>query len=154
MDTKEKKPKNYLNNRDMMEQVRLSRELGRPTDELANMFIVLVARYAKHPNYASVFSYEEDMQAHGLLTLVKQWHYFNPDKSNNPFAYYTQICKHAFYEYLRKEKKQRMVRNAYMVELGVEPHQEYLDELDKMAVGLEDEPAKEEATVHRTDDES
>ena len=36
---------------------------------------------------------------------------FNPEKSNNPFAYFTQIIYYAFLRRIAKEKKQTHVRN-------------------------------------------
>lgn len=118
---KKNKPRNYLNNPDLMEQIRISKANGRMSDELAKMCMTLVDRYAMHPNYANVYYNREDMVSHAYFTLFKSWSYFNPDKSTNPFAYYTQICKHAFYEYLTKERKQNDIRGALMQELGVTP---------------------------------
>lgn len=120
-DTTEKKQRkrNYLNNPDLMEQIRLSKAQGKMTDELAKMCVTLVDKYAMHPQYANIYSYKEDMVSFAYFTLFKSWHYFNPDKSNNPFAYYTQITKHAFYQYVNTEKKQRDIRNAFSVEVGM-----------------------------------
>ena len=36
---------------------------------------------------------------------------FNPEKSNNPFAYFTQIIYYAFLRRIAKEKKQTHVKN-------------------------------------------
>ena len=38
-------------------------------------------------------------------------HNFNPDKSNNPFAYFTQIIYYAFIRRIQKEKKQAHVKH-------------------------------------------
>ena len=70
---KKKKPKNYLNNADLMKEIELSHAQNKMTNELGKMIMVLCKRYAKHPDYSNVFSNEEDMQAFGLLTVVKVW---------------------------------------------------------------------------------
>lgn len=129
VELKKKKPKNYINNADMMIQIGLSRENnGKMTDELAKMLFVLVERYSKHPDYSRIFSYEQDMRQFALLTLVKVWKSFNPEKSNNPFAYFTQIIRHAFYQYLNAEKKQRTIKDEVLVNSGENPSYNYMEE--------------------------
>lgn len=109
----EKRPKNYLSNANILAQIEASRKAGRMTEELGNMILTLCERYAKHPDYMKIYSYDDDMKSFGVYTLVKVWSRFNPDKSQNPFAYFTQIAKHAFYQYLNYEKKQRDIRDLY-----------------------------------------
>lgn len=109
----EKKPKNYLSNANLLAEIEASRKAGRMTEQLGDMILKLCERYAKHPDYMKIYSYDDDMQAFGVYTLVKVWSRFNPDKSQNPFAYFTQIAKHAFYQYLNYEKKQRDIKDLY-----------------------------------------
>lgn len=126
-EVKKKKPKNYVNNGDMMIQIQLSREAGRMTDELAKMMVALCNRYAKHPDYSRIYSYDEDMKAFGLLTVCKVWRSFNPEKSNNPFAYFTQILRHAFYQYLNQETKQRTIKDVVLIDIGEQPSFKYME---------------------------
>lgn len=121
------KKKKYLNNADLMIQIKLSREQDRMTDELANMLTLLCAKYAKHPDYANIYSYVDDMKAFAMLTVVKVWRSFNPDKGSNPFAYFTQILRHAFYQYLNHESKQRTVKDVLMVDIGELPSFTFLE---------------------------
>lgn len=114
-----KKPKNYLNNKDLLAQIVLSKEAGKMSDELAKMTMMLVDKYAKHPQFANIYSYKEDMISFTYLTLFRQWHNFDPAKSDNPFAYFTQIAKHAFFQYVNMEKKQRLIKDARAMDLGV-----------------------------------
>lgn len=148
---KKNKPRNFLNNPDLMEQIRLSKAEGKMSDTLAKMCVTLVDKYAMHPNYANIYYNKEDMIAHAYFTLFKSWHYFNPDKSNNPFAYYTQITKHAFYEYLRKEKQQMDIRGALALDLGVNPD-EFADDSynEDAALSMEARPTEEPASPDLT----
>jgi hypothetical protein len=41
---------------------------------------------------------------------------FNPEKSNNPFAYFTQIIYYAFIRRIQKEKKQTTIKNRLIME--------------------------------------
>lgn len=119
--------KNYLNNKDLFKQVVLSKELGRMNDELAKMLTMLTARYGRHPNFLG-YTYNDDMQAYAMMQLVHSWNSFNCDKYDNPFAYYTQSIKNSFYQFLNKEKKQRMVRDELLVDKGLNPSFAYMRE--------------------------
>lgn len=124
---KKKKPKNYINNTDLMIEIDLSRKQGKMTNKLAQMLMLLVERYSKHPDYANIYSYVDDMKSFALLTLVKVWVSFNPEKSKNPFAYFTQIIRHAFYQYLNHEKKQREIKDEILIDQGEAPSFTYME---------------------------
>lgn len=121
------KKKNYINNADLMKELAKSKERGMMTDELAKMLTMLCSRYAKHPDYMSIYSYDEDMKAFAMLTLVKVWKGFNPERTNNPFAYFTQIIRHAFYQYLNHERKQRDIKDNILVDMGEQPSFTYME---------------------------
>ena len=119
--------KNYINNADLLKELAISREQDKMTDELAKMLFMLVQRYAKHPDYANIHSYKMDMEAFANLTIVKVWKAFNPEKSSNPFAYFTQVIRHAFYQYLNHEKKQRETKDIIRVDMGELPSFSFME---------------------------
>ena len=121
---KRRKTTNYLNNRDMLAEVIESKRLDEPTPKLANMFMLLVARYGKKYSYAN-YTYNDDMQAYALMMLVKTWRSFRPEKSSNPFAFFTQCIKNSFIQYLNQEKKQRNIRDEILVDKGLTPSYTY-----------------------------
>ena len=45
---------------------------------------------------------------------------FEPNKSTNPFAYFTQIIYYAFIRRIQKEKKQSLVKQKLIANAGVE----------------------------------
>jgi DNA-directed RNA polymerase specialized sigma24 family protein len=45
---------------------------------------------------------------------------FNPEKSNNPFAYFTQITYYAFIRRIQKEKRQQETKMKYIKSLDLE----------------------------------
>jgi hypothetical protein len=135
--------KKYINNGDLMIQIALSRAQDRMTDELAKMLMMLVQRYAKHPDYANIHSYKMDMEAFANLTICKVWKGFNPEKGSNPFAYFTQVIRHAFYQYLNHEKKQRETKDIIRVDMGQDPSFAFMenfreDRENEYAEGFED----------------
>lgn len=117
---KKKKPRNYINNKDLLIEVGLSKEQGHLTDKLAHMLTMLCKRYATRGNYVG-YTYNDDMQAYAMLMICKTWHKFNPEKSNNPFAFYTQCLKNSFIQYLNQERRQRDIRDELLVNSGMNP---------------------------------
>jgi hypothetical protein len=118
--TPSKRPVKYLNNRDLLAQVLLSKGQGKMTNELAKMLQLLTSRYAKKGNFAN-YTYNDDMQSYAMLMIVKTWNGFDPAKSSNPFAWFTQCIKNSFIQYLNYEKRQRDVRDEILVDKGMAP---------------------------------
>ena len=52
---------------------------------------------------------------------------FNPEKSSNPFAYFTQIIYYAFIRRIQKEKKQQHVKQKMIQNFGIENMMDSLD---------------------------
>lgn len=69
----------------------------------------IATRLATKPNFAS-YTYKDEMISDGIEVCIRYIHNFNPDKSNNPFAYFTQIIYFAFLQRIQKEKKQAYVK--------------------------------------------
>jgi hypothetical protein len=87
-----------------MERCRSSGNVISP--ELGQMFIDLCTRWVKRQGYAGL-TYQDDMIAHAVTQLCADWSNFDPSKSNNPFAYLTQIAVGAFCVYTSREHKQQ-----------------------------------------------
>lgn len=116
----------YLNNRDLLPEVKKSKEAGKMTDTLARMLMLLCANYARKGNFVN-YSYNEDMQAYAMMMLVRTWHSFDPEKGSNPFAFFTQCIKNSFIQFLKHEQKQRDVKNVLMIDQGLNPSYGYED---------------------------
>jgi DNA-directed RNA polymerase specialized sigma24 family protein len=115
------KPKvNYLSNKDLLIEVKKSRENGEMTPKLANMLTLLCNRYSKRANFIN-YPYNDDMQSYAMLMLVRTWRSFDPEKGSNPFAFFTQCIKHSFIQYLNQEKRQRNIKDQMLVDLGMTP---------------------------------
>jgi DNA-directed RNA polymerase specialized sigma24 family protein len=57
------------------------------------------------------YSYKDEMIADAIENCVSAAHSFDPEKSNNPFAYFTQIAWNAFIRRISKEKKQAYIKH-------------------------------------------
>lgn len=56
------------------------------------------------------YTYRDEMIGDAIENCLRYIHNFNPDKTHNPFAYFTQIMYYAFLRRIEKEKKQSYVK--------------------------------------------
>jgi len=56
------------------------------------------------------YTYRDDMIGDAIENCFRYLHNFDPEKSSNPFAYFTQIMYYAFLRRIDKEKKQSYIR--------------------------------------------
>jgi DNA-directed RNA polymerase specialized sigma24 family protein len=69
----------------------------------------IASRLSYKPNFAS-YTYRDEMVSEGMEVCIRYIHNFDPEKSNNPFAYFTQIIYFAFLQRIQKEKKQQYIK--------------------------------------------
>jgi DNA-directed RNA polymerase specialized sigma24 family protein len=62
--------------------------------------------------------FRDDMISDGIENCVQYIHNFNPERSQNPFAYFTQIIHFAFLRRIQKEKKQLEIKNKIIERTG------------------------------------
>lgn len=113
----------YINNKEFLKAiieyqadiVRCEKEgLKKPyvTEYIAMCFLQIAQRLSYRPNFIN-YTYKDDMISDGLENCLAYMHNFNPEKSTNPFAYFTQIIYYAFLRRIQKEKKQQYVKYKY-----------------------------------------
>lgn len=76
----------------------------------------IATRLSYSPNFIN-YSYREDMILDGIENCLQYMHNFNPEKSSNPFAYFTQIIYYAFLRRIAKEKKQSYIKGKLIQEI-------------------------------------
>jgi hypothetical protein len=69
----------------------------------------IATRLSLKPNFIG-YSYRDEMVSDGLENCVNYLNNFNPEKSSNPFAYFTQIIWYAFLRRIDKEKKHLYIK--------------------------------------------
>jgi len=131
--------KYYLTNGDLLPEVIKSKELGKMTDKLARMLMLLVDRYSRRPNFNG-YSFKQDMVSEALVNLVQNALKFDPAKSSNPFAFYTTAIHHSFLQYMNGEKKQRNIRDSLLIEAGENPSYNFESEERRGAKNSDDAP--------------
>jgi DNA-directed RNA polymerase specialized sigma24 family protein len=59
----------------------------------------------------------------GIENCIRYAKNFNPEKSKNPFAYFTQIIYYAFIRRITKEKKQTAIRQKLIDNTALKTHE-------------------------------
>jgi hypothetical protein len=89
------------------------------TPYIGQCFMEIAENLAKKPNFMN-YPFKEDMIGDGIENCLMYCSNFDPDKSNNPFSYFTQIIYYAFLRRIQKEKKQTLIKYKYLKSLDTE----------------------------------
>lgn len=131
------KKKHYVNNAELLESLldyqkrcrKAKREkISKPKipDYVAISLMQIAEKFSHRPNFAS-YTFRDEMIADAIENCIMYIDNFDPKKSRNPFAYFTQIIYYAFIRRIEKEKKQLYVKYKSTENFGV------LDEFDQMS---------------------
>lgn len=91
----EKPQKTYLTNKEIIEEVKKSFEIGKPTDRLAEIFMILSNNIVKKFKYKNLDD-RDDVIQEGIYRALKVWDKIDINKPDlNAFAFYTQVIKNA-----------------------------------------------------------
>lgn len=93
---------------------------GEMTEKLARMLMKLTEKYALKGNWRN-YSYREEMQGQAVLQLCQVALQFDESKSQNPFAFLTQISHNSFLRILNIEKKNQELRDDLLIAEGMSP---------------------------------
>jgi hypothetical protein len=121
-----RKKQHYVNNEKFLEVMGEYREkfLQAKDDDIeppiipdyaGECFLKIAERLSHRPNFIN-YAFREEMVSDGIENCVMYASNFNPEKSANPFAYFTQIIYYAFLRRIEKEKKQLYIKYKTMEE--------------------------------------
>ena len=116
-----KAKEHYVNNKDFLhaiivykKKVEAAKENGDPKppvgEYIGGCFLKIAQHLSYKPNFVN-YMFKDDMICDGIENCVRYIHNFNPEKSKNPFAYFTQIIYYAFLRRISQEKKQLEIKN-------------------------------------------
>lgn len=127
--------KNYVNNAEFLKAIIDYKALcvqaeseGKSRPQIPNYIgdciLQISRRLSSKPNFAG-YSYKDEMISDGLENAIQALDNFDPTKSSNPFAYFTQIIWFAFLRRIDKEKKQlyikhKVIENSIMTDSVIE----------------------------------
>lgn len=84
-------------------------------DYIGEAIYKIATRLSYKPNFVN-YSYKDEMISDGLENCINYIDNFDPEKSTNPFAYFTQIIYYAFLRRIQKEKKQVYIKHKISVD--------------------------------------
>ena len=96
------------------------------TNYIGECFLKIANHLSYRPNFIN-YTYRDDMISDGIDNCLQYMNNFDPEKSDNPFAYFTQIIYYAFIRRIQKEKKQMQVKAKIIANAGVENMMDQLE---------------------------
>ena len=123
-----KRSEHYVNNKEFLaaivaykNSVSEAELLGKPkpriTNYLGECFLKIATHLSFKPNFVN-YMFKDDMICDSIENCVQYINNFNPEKSSNPFAYFTQIIHYAFLRRIQKEKRQLEIRQKIIERSG------------------------------------
>lgn len=106
----------YVNNPEFFKEMKLhiaavkrakrnKESLPKVSNYIGECILSIANKLANKPNFVN-YPFREEMISDGIENSLQYLNNFNPKKSSNPFAYFTQIIYFAFVRRIQKEKKQ------------------------------------------------
>ena len=122
------KSEHYVNNKEFLaalikyrEDVEIAKLRDKPKPVIPRYIGECFLKIANHlsfkPNFVN-YMFKEDMISDGIENCVQYIHNFDPEKSKNPFAYFTQIIHYAFLRRIQREKRQLEIKNKILEKSG------------------------------------
>ncbi|AIX25323.1 late transcription sigma factor [Synechococcus phage ACG-2014d] len=123
-----RKKEHYLNNKEFLAElekyrasVKRAADAGKTKPRVNNYiggcFLKIATHLSYRPNFIN-YMYKDDMICDGIENCIQYIDNFDPAKSSNPFAYFTQIVYFAFLRRIAKEKRQMEIRDKIIEKSG------------------------------------
>ena len=122
-----RKPENYIDNKEFLKAmiehkklIKKAKKENKPIPGVSNYigkcFLDIATNLARKPNFVN-YIFKEDMISDGVENCLMYVDNFDPKKSQNPFAFFTQIIFYSFLRRIQKEKKYLYTKMAYFREM-------------------------------------
>ena len=126
-----KTPQHYVVNKEFLDALvihakavrrakKLKTEKPRVSEYLGTCLLKIAEHLAFKPNFIN-YTFREEMINDAIENCLMCIDNFNPKKSKNPFAYFTQISYYAFVRRILREKKQQHIKYRYIESLDINP---------------------------------
>lgn len=127
---KKKKKNNFIDNKefyaaliDYREKCLKAKEEGKPKPRIPNYigkcFLDISEHLSMRPNFSN-YIFRQDMVMDAVENMVVYASNFDPEKSKNPFSYFTQVAWYAFIRKIAKEKRQISICDKIIENAGFE----------------------------------
>jgi len=141
--TTEKKVNNYVDKKEfydllvkrkkLIEKCKTEgKQIPKLDDKIGKIILDIATNLAYRYNFIN-YSYRDEFIGDAIETCIRYVDNFDPEKSKNPFGYYTQICYFSFVRRINKEAKQHDIKKKYIEKMGLdfESYTSQLQDQDK-----------------------
>lgn len=165
----------YVSNKDFFDAI-LERKIllqkahdeGLDTPQISNYLaecILKISNNLANKGNFNGYSFKDEMISDGIENCIKYFDKFNPERSSNPFAYYTQIIYFAYLRRIAKEKQQYQIKHKIIQSVGnlvfelqehddnddfVNMYREFLKEISNVELPLSNKKIKVPKVVELT----
>lgn len=94
-----------------------------PNDYIGKCFYSISYRLSGSGNFYG-YTFKEEMIGDGIENCLQVIKSFMPEKSTNPFSYFTQVCWYAFVRRIKKEQKQQDIKKSMIMNSSLIPELE------------------------------
>jgi hypothetical protein len=119
----------YVNNKDLLKAIvqykkdckeakREGTTKPRVPDYVGKCLLLIAENLSHKPNF-NAYTFKDEMVGDGIENCILYFDNFDPKKSKNPFAYFTQIIYYAFLRRIAKEKKQLYAKYKATEQFGI-----------------------------------
>jgi hypothetical protein len=123
------KTSHYVNNADLLKAIvqykkdckeaKRDRNDKPKVPEYVGKCLLLIAENLSHKPNFNQYTFRDEMVGDGIENCILYFDNFDPKKSKNPFAYFTQIIYYAFLRRIHKEKKQLYAKYKVTEQFGI-----------------------------------
>ena len=107
-----------LDHREKVQQARANETAMPPVNNYLGDCFIKIARHLSYKSNFINYSYKDEMISDAIENCLAVVNNFDPAKSKNPFAYFTQIVYYAFLRRIQKEKRQMEIKEKILEKSG------------------------------------
>ena len=122
MATTKRRKNNFIDNKEMYAafvDFRKKVDVAKEAGDIGKCFLDIAEHLSMRPNFSN-YMYRQDMVMDAVENCVVYCANFDPEKSKNPFSYFTQVCWYAFIRRIGKEKRQIEICDKIISKSGYE----------------------------------
>jgi len=142
-----RKTVNYIDNKEFLrvlvehkEACKLAIEQNKPEPRIPEYIgkcFLLISENLSHKANFSRYTFIDDAKSSAVLNCLQYYKNFDPEKSQNPFSYFTQIIYYAFLRKIMKEKKQLYIKYKSTEQQGILDESELYEDSDGNVIQFE-----------------
>lgn len=140
-----KKPVNYVDNKKFYNEIvayratvaeaeEKSLDIPRIPEYIGECIFKIAVKLSTKPCFAN-YSFRDEMIADGYENSILYFKGYNPEITQNPFAYFTQVIFYAFLRRISREEKNRyIIYKNFQQTMTLNPSNHMVDENDKSII--------------------